>query len=169
MKLIVSDASSLILLSKASVLEKACSRHDIVIPPSVEQEACSPYLIKKHADASVIHELIERGDIKIEELKEKRGEIPVRLGTGETDAIFLFQQLDADLLLTDDGKAVKACRILRIPFVISPSIVLDLHESSCLTTEEAVHSIEQLRISGRYSPDIIAEILLKIRIGKRDV
>ena len=89
--------------------------------------------------------------------------MPVRLGPGESDAIRLFLQLKAHLLLTDDGKAIKASRILKIPFTISPNIVVDLCEKKDLTVNEATQALEKLRIFGRYSPDIIAERLLKLR------
>jgi len=166
MKIIVSDASSLILLSKASVLEKACARYEVFIPSSVEKEVTSSSLRTKYADAVQIHDLIRRDVLRVRRLTSRRTKIPLGLGIGEADAIRLFQQLPAQLLLTDDGKAVKVCRMMRIPFTISPKIVVDLYHNGDITFDEGLLSMEKLRIYGRYSPDIIAEALLKIRQEK---
>ena len=169
MKIIVSDTSSLILLSKSSVLEKTCSRHQINIPLSVEQEASALSLREKYADAAHIHHLIRKGMIIVRKLKSPKKKMPIPLGPGETDAILLFHQLKADLLLTDDGKAIKACRMLMIPFIISPKIVLDLYKNKDVSLDEALLSLERIRIAGRYSPDIIAEVLLKVQQEKINV
>ncbi len=165
MKIVVSDTSSLILLSKASVLERVCAKYEIYIPPSVEKEATSPELRKKHTDANQIHDLIQSKALRVRKLR-RRSKLTVRLGPGEADAVRLFQQLNADVLLTDDGKAIKVFRMLRIPFTISPNIVLELYKKGDVKFDEALRSLEQLRVHGRYSPDIIAESLLKLQKEK---
>jgi predicted nucleic acid-binding protein len=162
-KVVVSDTSSLILLSKASVLEAASSRYEVYIPPSVEREASSPELRGKYPDASKIHALIRDGSLKVRKLSHRRRHIPIQLGVGEADAIRLFLQLKAHVLLSDDGKAIKACRMLNIPFTISPNIVMDLYMKDVLTRDQAILALEKLRLFGRYSPDIIASLLLKMK------
>ncbi len=166
MKIVVSDTSSLILLSKASVLEKACLRYEIYIPPSVEKEACAPSLRGKHADAMRIYDLIGNKALTVRKLTARKTRMPVRLGMGEADAIRLFLQLKAQLLLTDDGKAIKACRMLKIPFTISPNLVLELYKKGDLDGNATLLSLEKLRIYGRYPPDIVAELLLKLQPEK---
>jgi len=166
MKIVVSDTSSLILLSKASVLEKACSKYEMYIPPSVEKEACAPALRGKYADAMRIYELIGKKALTVRKLAAQKTRMPLRLGMGEADAIRLFLQLKAQLLLTDDGKAIKACRMLKIPFTISPNLVLALYRKGVLDRDAALVSLEKLRIYGRYPPDVVAELLLKLQPEK---
>ncbi len=166
MKVVVSDTSSLILLSKAGVLEKACGRYEIYIPPSVEAEASSSKLRAKYANAVQIHELIRSKALKVRKLTVRKRKMPITLGTGEADAIRLFLEIQAQSLLTDDGKAIKVCRMLGIPFIISPNIVFSLYKNEELTYSEALQSVEKLRLFGRYSPDIIAASLLKIQREK---
>ncbi len=168
MKLVVSNTSSLILLSKAGVLEKACRRYEINIPLSVEKEASSSKLREKYSNALQIHDLIRSDALKVRKLTVRKKKMPVTLGRGEADAIRLFLELQAECLLTDDGKAIKVCRMLGIPFIISPSIVLNLCRNEALTHHEALQSLEKLRLFGRYSPDIIAAALLRIQRERDD-
>ena len=133
-----------------------------------QKEACSLNLRGKYPDAARIYELIRRETIKVRTHGARGGKLPVKLGHGEADAIRLFFHMKADLLLTDDGKAIRACRILNIPFTISPRIVLDLHRKHEISDEKAVLAIERLRIAGRYAPDIIAEVLLKMQQERSD-
>jgi hypothetical protein len=66
------------------------------------------------------------------------------------------------ILVADDGKAIKACRYLKIPFMISPKVVTALYRLEKIDFVEARTSIDKLRIIGRYSPEIIAEALLRL-------
>jgi predicted nucleic acid-binding protein len=150
-------------LSKASALEAACSSYEIFLPPSVEKEASSPELREIYPDAAKIHELICEGALKVRKITSRKQKIPMRIGVGEADAIRLFLQLRAQVLLSDDGKAIKACRMLKIPYTISPNIVMELYAKGVLTRDQAILALEKLRIYGRYSPDIIASLLLKMK------
>lgn len=65
--------------------------------------------------------------------------------------------------MTDDGKAIKACRYLKVPFIISPKVVTDLYRLGKIGMMEAKHSIEKLGIIRRYSPEIISEALIRLK------
>ena len=162
MKVVVSDTSSLILLSKSSVLEAACSSYEIYLPPSVEREASSSELRDKYPDAAKIHDLIREGVLKVRKISSRKRQMPIQLGVGEADAIRLFLQLKAHVLLSDDGKAIKTCRLLKIPFTISPNIVMELYLKGTLSRDQALLGLEKLRIFGRYPPDIIASLMLRM-------
>lgn len=66
------------------------------------------------------------------------------------------------VLASDDGKAIKAARFLKIPFTITPRVVVDLFRSEKISLEKARQSIEKLGKVGRYSPAIIAESILSL-------
>lgn len=59
-------------------------------------------------------------------------------------------------------KGIKACRYMKLPFLISPKIVVELYRLGKINFTKTKSSIEKLRIIGRYSPDIIAEAILKL-------
>jgi hypothetical protein len=69
---------------------------------------------------------------------------------------------------THSAQAIKACRYLKIPFIISPKVVTDLYRSGEIGMMDAKHSIEKLGIIGRCSPGIISEALIRLKEA-RDV
>jgi hypothetical protein len=70
------------------------------------------------------------------------------------------------VLATDDGKAIKAARFLKIPFTITPRIVVDLFRLKKISLKKARQSIEKLGKVGRHSPAIIAESILSLMEAK---
>ena len=79
--------------------------------------------------------------------------------------------LPDSVLATDDGKAIRAARFLKVPFVITPKIVAELYRLRKVSFTDARKGIEKLGKVGRYSPEIIAEamfFLAEVRNGKTD-
>jgi len=167
MKILVADASSLILLTKTGVLSILCETASMMIPASVEREVCGPAAMKKHADAVIVSGLIESGKIQVESVRLRR-RLHVSLGRGEREAILLFLQEDADLILTDDGRAIRACRMLKIPFSASPRIVLDLQQAGRMSRKDARRALEKLSVLGRYSIDVIAAAFEKLAADDKE-
>jgi len=159
---IISDACSLILLAKATALEILTNEVKIIIPPSVYQEAVIKGEDKGYPDALIIKNLVSRKIIKIIQLKRKKA-FEITLGKGEEDVLSLAQEIKFDLLLLDDKKAIKVSNSLNLPFTISPKVVVNLFQKRKIRKEKAIESLEVLRIEGRYSPDIIAEALLRLK------
>jgi hypothetical protein len=62
---------------------------------------------------------------------------------------------EGTVLATDDGKAIKTCRFLNLPFIISPKIATELYRHGCIEGPLAKAAIEKMRIEGRYAPDIM--------------
>ena len=52
---------------------------------------------------------------------------------------------------------------LNLPFTISPKVVVNLAQKEKIGKEKAIQALEILRIEGHYSPDIIAEALLRLK------
>ncbi|KKL55926.1 hypothetical protein LCGC14_2250510 [marine sediment metagenome] len=72
------------------------------------------------------------------------------------------------MLATDDGKAIKAARFLKVPFVITPKIVTELFRLQKISLKKAHGSLEKLAKIGRYSPEIIADALVSLMEEKDD-
>ncbi len=166
MKEIVADSTVLILLAKCAILEAFCSSFKIIVPQSVINETASLELIKKYTDASLIHDLVARGLLKVEQPDDQELKIPLSLHPGERDALLLTLKSLGRVFATDDGKAVKAARFLKIPFIITPRIIVDLYKLNEIDFTKARQSIEKLGKIGRYSPEIIAESILSIAEAK---
>jgi len=120
-----------------------------------------------YPDAKRIHDLVEADKIALKKPSVRSADIPITLGAGETECIQLYTTLNADTILTDDGKAIKVCRYLGIPFTISPKVVVSLFEGGRISFEHARTAILKLEKIGRYSKDIIADALLCLQ-SRRD-
>lgn len=162
---IVADSSALILLAKCSLLEILCDFYEVISPSSVISEVASGEIIKNYPDAIVIASLSSKGKIRIQDPKKGKSQLPLSLHPGEKDALLLAAERQDCLLATDDGKAVKAAKFMKIPFIISPKIVIELFRLKKLSFKDARRSIEKLSIIGRYSPDIIADVLVLLTEG----
>lgn len=162
MKKIIADSTTLILLTKCSLLEILCSFFKIITPESVLEETASEGLIKSYPDAAKIHDLYSRGLLNVGHSCDYKLNIPISLHRGEKDALILALNSDNALFATDDGKAIKAARFLNVPFIITPRIVVDLYKLNKISLNKARYSIEKLGQIGRYSPEIIAESILSL-------
>ena len=133
---------------------------ELYIPATVFQECAGEDIRKRHPDALDIWKLAEQKKIHVTALgKRKRMK-------GEEEAIVLFKEIQADLFLCDDGRAIKLCRVLRIPFTTCPRVVLDLFHSGLIDLNKAQEALNKLEILGRYSKGIISNALLEL-IQKR--
>ncbi len=166
MKKIVVDSTVLFLLAKCGILESFCSRFKIIAPRFVINETASLDLAKKYTDASLIHDLVTRGLLNVEQPDTMKLKIPITLHPGERDALILALKSKNCLFATDDGKAIKAARFLKIPFIITPRIIVDMYILDEIDFNSARQAIEKLGCIGRYSPEIIAESILSLMEAK---
>jgi predicted nucleic acid-binding protein len=158
----VADSSSLILLTKCSLLGIVCDLFDVIVPKSVNIEVASEDLIKNYSDAALIADLTSKGAIKVKNPGSNRITLPLSLHRGEEDALLLAIKLGNSLFVTDDGKAIKAARFFKVPFIITPKIVVELFRIQKISFKKARESLEKLSKIGRYSPEIIADALVSL-------
>ncbi|MBW2327918.1 MAG: hypothetical protein JRF45_15910 [Deltaproteobacteria bacterium] len=160
---IVVDSSTLILLAKCSLLQIVCDLFDIIVPKAVNIEVASEDLVKNYPDAALISDLVSKGAIKVQSPDSSdRLTLPLSLHKGEEDALLLAVKLGRLLFATDDGKAIKAARFFKVPFIVTPKIVVELFRLQKISFKKARESLEKLAKIGRYSPEIIADALLSL-------
>ena len=159
--MIVFDASTLILLAKTSLLETFldASKLEAVAPREVEREAC---VEKQSVDAQIIRRLIGAGKIRVEVLSEHRLFDELRrdlgLGAGEAEAIALAVTKRARFVATDDGNAINACKLVKLPFTSALGILVRLREKGLVTRPEALLKLESLERFGRYKKSLVAAV-----------
>ena len=71
-------------------------------------------------------------------------------------------------LITDDKKAMNACKILRINFTTVPNIVIRIYQKDIITKPQASMYIDKLKEIGRYSNTIIKNIKEDLKNGKNE-
>ena len=96
---------------------------------------------------------IEKGEIKNVKLYEKIKE-DFNLGKGEAEAV-VFCLENKTGLITDDKKAMNACRILRIKFTTVPNLLIYVYKRDLITKTEANIYFMKLEKFGRYYNEIL--------------
>ena len=161
--MIVLDASTLILLAKSDLLPLLAETTQIEIPPEVQQEALAR---RELYDARMIGEMLRTGKIQVSKSPrpEGRRQIQVDFGleAGEAAALLLAKENDQPLG-TDDGPAIKAAKIMGIPFFTAIHVLLELHEKGRMDEKAALVKLDMLQKVGRYSIQILEDARKRIR------
>jgi predicted nucleic acid-binding protein len=167
--MIVFDASTLILLAKADLLERFrdASGIEAVAPREVEREACQQ---KRSFDSLVIQRLISEKRITVESLGERKVFERMRkglgLGVGEAEAIGLAVAMNAQLVATDDKSAINACKLVRVPFTTALGVLTRMYEKGVLDREEALLKLAVLEREGRYKKSIVAAVRSRLEASR---
>ena len=159
--IVVSDTTPLISLMKIGhldLLEKYFG--EIQIPQAVFNELTSnPKFAeesKEIKDCTFIH-IVQVLDYKsVDLLRRATG-----LDMGESEAIVLTDNLQADLLLMDEAKGREIAENMGIKIMGTIGLLMASYQSGNITAEEIRKSIETLRDSGRYIGEKYLQMLLE--------
>ncbi len=163
--MVVFDASTLILIAKAELLEPflAGIKLGVAIPGEVEKECCGS---KKTLDALMIQKAVDESKIEVVAVKNRRLVAKLRgdfsLGKGEAEAIALALNEKAQLLGIDDKNGINACKLLGIAFTTAVGILIRSREKGLLEGPDALAKLAVLAKSGRYKDSIIEDARLKL-------
>lgn len=158
--MVVFDSSTLILLAKAELLEDFVNDYkgDIILPDEVKDECCSK---KNSFDALLISRMIDERKIKVAKIHNKglseKLMTDFSIAMGEAQALVLFLEKRGKLFAVDDKNAIKACRILKIPFTTALAIFVRLVEMGIIKHDRARKKLVHLAAYGRYKDTMIRE------------
>ncbi|MBI4524636.1 MAG: hypothetical protein HY695_12580 [Deltaproteobacteria bacterium] len=160
--MIVLDTSTLILLAKSDLLNLLAERTPIEIPQEVQREALAR---RELYDAKMIEGMLRGGRIRISKYRrpDRSKQIQVDFGLEAGEAAALLLAKEAQLPLgTDDGPAIKAAKIIGVPFFTAIHVLLVLHERGRISTDVALAKLEILQKVGRYNVEILEDARRKI-------
>jgi predicted nucleic acid-binding protein len=163
--MIIFDASTLILLAKISLLENFLLNflYEVFIPKKVKDEV----LRGKSEEVPLLVKLIEVKKIQVIKIREgqqiKKLMTDFSIGSGEAEAIVLALQKKGSLVGTDDKNAIRACKILGIPFTTTIAILLRTFEKKLLDKKTALLKLQKLEMIARYHRTIIEDAESQIR------
>lgn len=158
--MIVFDASTLILLAKAEILETFLEEagQQIAIPAAVENECCGT---AGSLDALLIQKAIAGKRIKVVAVKNRKPIESVlrdfHLGKGEAEALALAITEKAALLAIDDKQGINACKLFGIPFITAIGILVRMHQKGFIQRDEALSMLGALERYGRYKTEIVKD------------
>jgi len=85
-----------------------------------------------------------------------------RLAEGEAAAL-LFSQRKQVTLATDDGPAMRACKVLGVPFVTAMNLLVHGAQNGWISKETALVKLEALNQAGRYETRIVQDARERIK------
>lgn len=151
---IVSNASTLILLARSTLLQIWLEHVQIIIPIEVHDETI---LGKETYDARLIKKLVDEKSILVQSAPKAKIESVMkdfRLDIGEAAAYALFDNKKHTAIMTDDAELIKLCKLEGIDFVGAMGIVVALYNKHILNKVEALEKLDKLHEIGRYSQEI---------------
>jgi len=163
MEIVVSDSSTLILLSKSKLIYFIKPVLKIYIPEIVYTEVIKGKE-KGHKDAYEIEDMINHNEIIIKNPNQKEVielQKMYKIDAGELYAIALAKELNKKILI-DDKKGINACNHLNIKLYTCLSLLELLFETKIISKIDAQESLKQLELHGRYSKIKITDIEKKI-------
>ena len=147
--IVVSDTTPLISLMKINrlnLLEKLYG--SVFIPRAVYDELTSNKIYHTDAEIITLSKFIE-----CKEISNKHAlsilQAVTNLDLGESEAIILAQELNADVLLMDESKGRKIAQKLNIPLSGVLGILIDCFDAKLLTASEVSECLDILQNSGR--------------------
>ncbi len=141
---------------------------NVLIPTKVYEETVIRGKEKGHPDALIIEDTISSNLIKIKEVKNKKKIESLRifgLHLGEAEAVALYFQEAAQILVTDDDTCRRNRIILGINIIGSPAIVLALFRKNLIDRYKALDCVSALDTIGWFDAEVIHD--MKRLIEKR--
>ncbi len=155
----VFDASTIILLAKVTLLRTMCGQWNIIITAGVEKE-----IMQKPGseDAKIINRLVEEGAVNEVKAPLTNSKEEFGLGLGEAESLQLAFE-EKIMVATDDGKAIKTCKVMGIRFVTAIHCLLYLHKNKFIDTKIALEKLKNLEKYGRYNSEIMRDARQQIQ------
>ena len=153
------DSSTLILVAKISILDKFIdnTKMKITITPAIQTECTR----KKTFDAEMIRKRITEKKMDITQVTNsalvRKLIVDFRFGFGEAEIIAAAIEKNA-IVISDDKKAINACRVLRLQFMTAPNILVQLYKKKKISADDVRAKIEKLFYYGRYSETVKQKI-----------
>ncbi len=163
---LVIDACSIILIGKATVLEKLAEWKKVIISPTVYKEVIEGKN-KKFIEALLLERLSNENKISIqsnanEEIIKKLIN-DFGLGEGEAESIAIAIDEKNKMIVTDNKQGRKASRIYGLNLIGSIEIIVILFKLKQITKEKAIMALEILRKVGWFQDYLIEKAMEEIK------
>jgi len=159
MIIFVLDSDGLIKLVKASIIEALLKDFSCFISKEVYEEVVMEGKKRLYEDSFAIESLVGKKMLKVKEIKKDKKASKIlkdifELGKGERSTLYLFFNLKADAIISDDNAFLKVLKANKIPFIIPSDIISRLVELKLINKElgiKALNAIEHYIRRENYS------------------
>jgi predicted nucleic acid-binding protein len=167
MVIIICDSSMLILISKLEMLDLLIEAfEEILIPKAVYIESVEQGKRLKKMDAYLIEKRINEGEIIVENVKnlaeKEKFMNDFNIHEGESEALILYSEKNADLFGTDDYRTLKVCKVLKIKYFTTPSFIIRCFAMKKLSKNIVMLKFEKLEEFGWYNEENMIEFKKQI-------
>lgn len=165
--IVISDTTPIISLLKAGQLELLKKLFgEIIIPQTVFTE-----LVSNSVFADEVETVRSCSYIRVRDVVEKKAVSILQrvtgLDAGESEAIVIAEELEADLLLVDEHKGRRVAQQMGIPITGTLGILLLAFDETLITAEEIDSCIETMTNCGiRISNGLKKEVKAYLMQGK---
>ena len=157
MKKLIIDSCSIILLAKASVLERLTELHEMYITNAVAEEVLAGKK-KQFADALLLERLLNEKKIKSIPYPKEMGEkimSDYNMGKGEASIITVGFIQKEIIIVTDNLQGRKVAKVFGLPLVGSIECIVSLYKNKKITKEKAKESLGILKKEGWFQSYLI--------------
>jgi predicted nucleic acid-binding protein len=102
-----------------------------------------------YEDAFQIEELVKKKKLKVEKVQNnnKAQSILVnsKVGKGETSTLYLFYNINAEAIISDDRIFLKILHQNNIPFIIPIDLIIRLNELKIISKKEAIDGLIEIK------------------------
>ena len=151
------DSCSIILLSKATVLEVFAKKYNLFITEIVYDEILRGK-DKKFIDALLIEKLVSEKKIKTIKARSdivKKIIEDFNLGYGEAETLALVLEKRCDVIVTDNKQGRKTAIIYDLGLVGSIDIIISLYKLKIISKDKALQALGELRKFGWFQDYLI--------------
>ena len=165
--LVVSDSSSLILVTKAGLLSILCKEFEVEIPERVFEETVTAGRQFQKVDSIKIDETIREKKIKVKKVNKENNVLAKQLaefnlGEGEKEAILLYRQVNAKVLLIDDLQGIKMAKLINLNWTTVPKLVTGFVKGGKISKKQGLEALRVIQLAGRYRLDFILDAMNEI-------
>ncbi|MBD3373891.1 hypothetical protein GF406_02550 [candidate division KSB1 bacterium] len=140
---LATDTSSLIILSRAGLIDQLTKYAEFRIPEQVWQELC------KGSTPSELE--LFKTSVTLYPTKKGTPSILWNLKNTDQAVVTLYDQTKPHAILSDDGTILKGCKKHGIPHLCSLSLCAVLYQSRIWNLDETQNALEKVEKVGRYS------------------
>lgn len=149
MAIFVLDSDGLIKLIKANIIEVLLKNFSCFISKEVYKEVVIEGKKRLYEDAFTIESLVKKGMLKVKEVKEDKKAFKIlkdvfELGKGEKSTLYLFFNLKADAIISDDNAFLNILKANSIPFIIPSDIISRLVELKIIDKESGIKALNAI-------------------------
>ena len=159
------DSCSIILLSKATVLESFSKNYNLCITEEVYEEVLEGKH-EKFIDALLTEKLVNENKIKIIKINDEIANKLIQdfnLGIGEAKTLGLLLDNKCEVIITDNKQGRKAAAIYNLNLAGSIDVIISLYKLKIIDKEKAISALKKLRDFGWFNEYLIENAMEDVK------